>query len=388
MRKTLVVLAALCGATPPLGAQSLWMGPSGGGMLAVQEAGVIGPGHFAIGLVEDNYDRDPLGLDVLDLRIAWRLGVTRRLELYGRYDISRAVSVPGTQEVPPPPLDIVDLTGHASVAPPYRTLYWPMPYLGDEPADVRDMTDGEYVFGAKWLLTDDPDIMPHVSFSLETTVPGTLSAWKLRKGSGAGGPDVTATMASTWAVGRWAASANLAYTFTSAVKRDDLLITRGTVRELRISRADLLRWGAGIRLRICKPVSVMVESAGWIPVGPHTPMQDNLPNSDLLAGMELGAGPLALTVGVRHHLELQRHRQALPTGPLAGGVDLSAVPQGARRAWLDSIGAPPTRPDTNTVVLGVPVGVVPPVGARVIPELRHTNTTGNGAIIAAISLRF
>jgi len=365
------------------------MGPAGGGMLSVQEASVIGPGHFAVGSAVDNYDRDPLGLDIIDYRIAWRLGVTRRLELYGRYEISRAVSLPGTQEVPPPPLDIVDLTGQASIAPPYRTLYVPMPYLGDEPARFDDMTDGEYLFGAKWLLIGDPDLTPHVSVSVDGTVPGTLSAWKLRKGSGSGTADIGMTVAATWEDGgRASASANLGYTVTGSVRRADRLVSPHGIRELPIRRADLFRWGLGARYRIVRRVSVLAELAGWSPVGPHTPVQDNRGNADALTGLEVRWRGAALTVGFRRHLHPQTHGLALPVGPLAGAVDLSRVPMDARNAWLADIGAPATRPDANAVVVGLPGSTPLPEGARRIPEHRRTNTTGNDAITVALGFSF
>lgn len=383
-----VILAVCVAAGTESRAQSHWMGASGGGMLSVQEASVLGPGKFAFGIVEDNYDRDPLGLDIVDVRMAWRLGLSRRWELYGHYDISRAVSVPGTQEIPPPPLDIVDLTGRG-ISGPYRTMYWPMPYLGDEPASVSDMTDGEYTFGAKWLAVSDPDITPHISLSLDATIPGTQDAWKLRKGSGAGTSDVTATIAATWENnGRLSASANLGYTLTGSVRRADLLVTPRGIRELPISRADLLRWGLGIRFRIFRQVSVMTEIAGWRPTAGRTPVQDDLPNTDGLAGLEVRVGPIALTLGVRAHIELQQHHQSLPTGPLGGAVDLSAVNAESRRAYLDAIGAPGTRPGTNVVVLGATPDIPLPAGARFIPEFRRTSTTGNGAIIAAFSFSF
>src|SRR3989304_6746712 len=112
--RQLALAGLLCGAlafVTPAEAQAPWLGQAGGGMLSVQEARILEPGRIVLGIVVDNYDRDPLGLDIVDYRFAWRTGIFRHLELYGRYEFSRAVSLPGGQGIPPPPLDIVDLTG-------------------------------------------------------------------------------------------------------------------------------------------------------------------------------------------------------------------------------------------------------------------------------------
>src|SRR5262245_58694732 len=202
-------------------AQAVFTGPSGGGMMTVQEAHVLDPGHFAFGLVMDNYDRDPLGIDVLDFRIDWRLATVRRFELYGRYQVSRAVSEPGAHPVPSPPLDIVSLGAWGAVGQPYRALYWLMPYLSHHGARVGDMIPGEYVFGLKGQIRYQRGWRPAVTGSVDVSVPGDMAHYPLEKGSGSGSADVRLFGAATWRHGRFAPSINAGLTFNHELVRSD-----------------------------------------------------------------------------------------------------------------------------------------------------------------------
>ena len=95
-----------------------WLGLSGSGLFTLPDIRTMAPGEFVVGVTVDNRDRDPLGIDLLDGALAWNVGLTRRMETYGRVVASRVVTVPGRLlPLPPPPLDLIV---PASVDPPRR----------------------------------------------------------------------------------------------------------------------------------------------------------------------------------------------------------------------------------------------------------------------------
>lgn len=386
-----VVAVFLSLAAVSVRAQSPWMGPAGGGMLSVQEARVLWPGHAATGLACDNYDRDPLGIDVYECHVAWRLGLARRWEAYGSYQISRAVSVPGAVPAPSPPLDIMVLPGARIPDSPYRAMYWPMPYLSQHSATLNEMIGGEYTFGVKTILVNQHRLRPAVSVNAQFTVPGTLAPYELSRGSGSGSVDVSLFGASTWRLGRVSVSANAGVTHNSRLRRSDRIIIPGSgAVDLPIRRPDFLHLGVGTRVRIWRGISAMVETAGWAPWGAHTPMLDESGAHDVLGGMQFNWKGVSLTAAVRQHLNPPPNGTVRPTGPLAGAVDLSRLSEAARTQWLQSIGldGDNRRPGANLVVMGVPGSFVLPPGAKRVADTYSWHTTGNGAIIFSLSFAF
>lgn len=395
MRFSITCLALLTLAAAPAFPQSIWVGPVGGGMMAVQEAQTLWPKHVVFGIVEDNYDRDPLGIDVFEVRVDWRMGLSPRWDLYGRYHISRAVSVPGVHPVPSPPLDIVSLNTPPP-RPPYRAMYWPMPYLTRHAgAGFTDMTPGEYRFGAKYLMAEQNKWRPAMSVNAEFSVPGDMSADALSRGSSSGSVDVHLNLASTWKWRRWSVSTNTGYTRNGVLKRSDLLITRNEegdtmVTEETIRRPGFLHGGLGVRFHIWRGISAFTEAYGWTPVGLGTPMFDEAGASDVLGGIQISVKGVSFTAGVRQHLNPPQDHLVLATGPLAGALDLSSLSNATQQQYLSSVGIDPSshRPGTSLVVTGVRQGVPDPKGSHRIPDTYLTHTTGNGAIIAALSFTF
>lgn len=385
----MVIAASL---TVPLYAQALWVGPVGGGMLSVPEATVLEPGHGSIGLVLDNYDRDPLGIDIFDARVDWCLGVIHRLEIFGRYQISRAVSEPGAVPVPSPPLDIVVRDGSPIPRAPYRAMYWPMPYLSHHPSSLIEMTPGEYIFGMKVLVRHQHGRTPALAASISASIPDGASAYDLSKGSGSNSVDITGMGTATWAIGsRLRLSSALGLTRNGALKRSDRIITQDPVGiiEQRITRPAMLSAGIGARLRLTSWASLLGEYSGWAPLGTATPQYDAAGASDVLAGMEFRHRALGLTLGFRQHLNPPRNGMTLPTGPLAGTLDISSLSPEAQRQYLVGIGVDPSlhRPNTSLVVLGTDPVNDPLDSHRVAPTYR-THTTGNDGVIAALSISF
>ena len=116
-------------------------------------------------------------------------------------------------------------------------------------------------------------------------------------------------------------------------------------------------------------------------------MQSASDATDLLGGVELRFRGLTLGLGLRQHLSPQPDGVSLPTGPLAGAVDLSDASEGAQAAALAAIGAQGHRAEANLVVMGWPDDLALPIGARRIPDHYLTHTTGNTGFLIRMTLR-
>lgn len=389
MRKILLAIIAVFSSIQ-LHAQALWPGPSGGGMLSVPEATVLEPGHGSIGFVMDNYDRDPLGLDIFDARVDWRLGIVHRLEFFGRYQISRALCVPGAVPVPSSPLDIF-VTGQAMAPhPPYRAIYWPMPYISHHSASLLDMTPGEFTFGVKTLVHHQHGKVPEMAASLSVTVPGDMSMYALGRGSGSGSVDVTGSGIATWKINsRVKVSGNLGLTRNGPLKFSDRIVTQSSLNDDVITRPMFLSAGIGARVRLAKWASISSEYSGWSPISHATSQFDEAGASDFIAGLELRYRAFGFVAGFRQHLFPPRNLMTLPTGPLAGALDLSSLSPQAQQDYLHSIGMDPSahRPGANLVVLGNS-NVPDPAGSHRVDPTYKTHTTGNDGTVFALSLSF
>lgn len=110
----------------------------------------------------------------------------------------------------------------------------------------------------------------------------------------------------------------------------------------------------------------------------------------MLAGIQLAVRGVALSVGLRQHLAPPPDGVALTTGPLAGALDLSALPDADQRRYLASLGIDQAlhRPGAGLVIQGLPPGAAEPAGSRRIPDTYLTHTTGNTGVVAAVSFSF
>lgn len=388
----LVTVAAFLLLTAPVAtAQAVWIGPSGGGMMSVQEAAVLSPAHVAVGFACDNYDRDPLGIDIFECRMHWRMGVAKRFDFYGSYQIARALSVPGAAPVPASPMDIVVANGSVPRSP-YRVMYWPMPYLTHASSRVGEMTPGEYTFGIKALLTRQHRWQPAVATSLQVSIPGDMGTYHLGKGSGSGSVDVELHGAATWTRSRLSVSTNAGLTRNADLRRGDRFILDNGfgVWSPPIKRPDFLHLGIGARVRVWRGINAMVETSGWLPVGAHTSMLDESGARDGLCGIQVSTRGISFTAAMRQHLNPQRNGTGRPTGPLAGAVDLSHVSPTEQTRFLQSIGIDSglRQPGSNLVVVRVPAGTILPPGATRISPTYTWHTTGNGGFLFSLSLMF
>lgn len=387
-RDALLALA-LCLAAPPLArSQALWAGPAGGGMLAVQETALIGKHRLVVGFGLDGFDRDPLGLDIVEIPLAWRFGVSGRVELWGRSELSKAVLVAQYQPWPPPPTDIVLAPGAVAPKNPYRSVYWPMPYLADHSASVADMKPGEHMIGAKWLVLGESERRPSIALNGYLTLPSGTDSGSLARGAGLDAPTVGVLLAVQRGRGRWSVSGNLGYRILPSVHHSDEVIDGHMNRTISIDAPDILSWGAGVRARLGSWYSLSAEYSGFAPVAAHTTMLTRADAHDVLAGLHLRWRQLGVSIGYRQRLWPPRDGELRPTGPLGGGIDLRGVDPRERANYLASVGAPTDgeRPDTSLVALGADPAIPLPRGAVRIPATYRFSTTGNGGIVFAMSV--
>lgn len=367
-------------------AQAVWIGPAAGGGMAVQEARTIEPGHFSVGMNADNYDRNnPFGLDIWDVRVQGRVGVILHLEFQWRYTIDRAVIVPGTEPVPPPPSDVVILDTRLMPKIPPRDLYWPAPYLRQHSASLEDMTPGEYVFGLKYHLGDQRGWRPETALTLETSIPGDLNPDVLAKGSGFGRVTWSILGAATWHSDHLDTSLNLGTTLLPrSLRRPDRFIyadsSPARVQDASPRIPQVIRGGIGLRARVIPGICGLAE--GIASTGPV---------ADALVGLELSHKGISLTLGLRQHLTVPKNGSARSTGAWGEGLDLSTLTPDAQAAYLTRIGVDPTvhRPDAHLIVIGNRMPYAPdPEDSRRIPSTRQMHTTGNMGYLASISFSF
>jgi len=387
--RTAVLIGLLLTIGSTVFGQAIWTGPPGGGMLCVQEPTVAEYGHGAAGIVLDNYDRDPLGLDIDELRQSLRIRLGHRWELYGSYYFSRAVTIPGAHPAPTPPLDIVVATGQTPV-PPNRAIYWPLPYTGKRSSSVGDMIPGDILAGLKRQLIGQHGGVPSVSLSANLIVPASRTQRNLHRGSGSGSIDGAVHAALGWTLGRWTLAANLGYIKSGSLPYDDRIITPDGTADLVLRRPDFIRTAAGVRMRLNHRASLMAEAFHLGAVGSRTPTLDSVGATDVLAGFQLDLWQFTFTAGIRQHLWPRPNAMTRPTSRLADAINLTGVPIAQRNAYLTAIGAPITglRPTSSLVVTGAPTDVPLPEGAYRLPDTYKTHTTGNDGAVLLIGLRF
>src|SRR5688500_19196474 len=133
MTSTALFLVLLAG--PPSAAEPLLPSPSlmGTGLLTLHDTRTLPRRRFTIATTLHNRDRDPLGIDVFDYSLAFIVGITPRIEAYGRGVFSRVVVLPDFSHtwpaLPPPPLDLVMPDGTPPPARPYYAVAPAFPFI-------------------------------------------------------------------------------------------------------------------------------------------------------------------------------------------------------------------------------------------------------------------
>ena len=274
-------------------------------------------------------------------------------------------------------------------------MSWTMPYLENrsnlgEGARFDDFISGDYIFKVKAKMSEQTGWMPATTFKLQLSIPATHSKRELVKGSGADELDLGFHTAATWNYERFGVSANLGVTVPSSLNPGDviLMVDSNTSHPNSIKRPLFLHAGLGAEYRVVHWLSVVGEYSGGDFFGGHTTVQGQGGASDVLAGIQVSYKRFSVAAGVRQHLNPPPHGVDLPTGPLAGSIDLSRMSLEERNGVLDSLGVEGYKPDANVVVKGWPADAVLPAGATIIPHAYKSSTTGNTGFYFRMTYRF
>ncbi|MBI3932962.1 MAG: hypothetical protein HY317_06070 [Acidobacteria bacterium] len=370
--RLLPLVAALLASGSAASADDPGVSLTGSGILTLPDTTTLAPGRLTVALTLDNHDRDPLGLDIFDYAVAFGVGVTSRLEAYGRHVASRVVSLPERPILPPPPLDLVVAGGAAPPPGAIHSFYAPAPYVRRSGRFERFLP-GDTVLGSKLRVAEPKGPRPGLALGAELKLPLSEAPNDLASGAGTGSVDATARAVLEWRVGRAEVVASTAYTLVGEGALGDrtILVTAdaATAADTPLRLPDRLDLGLGIRGRLSKRVALFLEGVTSLDVGARTPVLDARAPLDGLGGLQLRLGHARVTAGLRYH------GRALPSGalrdaPLAGGVDLTDVAPDALAAYLQAHDAgaalPHLRPGSQRVLLGAG-GAPLPDGARRIP---------------------
>jgi hypothetical protein len=368
-------LLLLCLSGPSAAAADGTPSLAGSGALTLPDTSTLAPGRFTLGLALDNRDRDPLGLDLFDYAVTWGVGVTPRMEAYGRWVVSRVASLPELPVLPPPPLDVIVLSG-AAPRRPYYALYPAAPYVNKRgSARLEAFVPGDAVLGLKLRLREARGARPALAVGAELKVPLTKDLGDLQSGSGTGAFDAAARLTAQWRRGRHDFLVSAGYTRTGAPPIGDRVILSGAAGAARVSDEplvlpDRLDLGVAVRRALRPRLALVVEATTALDVGRRTATVDAATPIDVVAGVQARFG------GARMGLGLRYHGHSLPSGerrrsPIAGLVDVSGVPDAALMDWLGGIGAgaaaPRLRAGSQRLLVGIPAGATLPEGARVVP---------------------
>lgn len=334
-------------------------------------------GHLTFGFGVDNRDRDPLGMDLLDGCAVWALGLSESVEAYGQHVFSRVVALPEYPALPPPPLDLIVFPGAPVPARPYYAWNPAVPYLNKKGTARFDaFVPGDELIGVKKRLLEPSGWTPGLALAGEIKIPLSKAAGDLQSGSGTGGIDLTARMASEWRIDAWDVLVGVGFTRTGDPPRNDQMLTIEGGSDVRLVELPLqlphrLDLGIGVRWRLTRKLAAVTEVTTTSLVGARTPTLDHARPVDLLLGAQLRLGHARATVAWRYH------GNALPSGdvrkaPLAGGVDLSNVSADARREYLRALGLGQVESNLRNesqILIAPPVpNATLPAGARVIPD--------------------
>jgi hypothetical protein len=370
MRAGVVLLALLWGCPPATAAEPA-PSLSGSGLLTLPDTATLAPGRFALGLTLDNRDRDPLGLDFFDYAVAWDAGLGGGLETYGRWVVSRVVSLPEMPVLPPPPLDLVVLSGPVP-ARPYYALHPAAPYVNKRgQARFTAFVPGDVVLGLKRRLRAARGPWPALALAAEAKLPLTKKTEDLQSGSGTGAFDATARLVGQWTRGGQDLVVSAAYTWSGRPPLGD--------------RLDL---GLGFRHRLRSRLAAVAEVTAAIDVGERTATVDAATAIDAIAGVQARLGSARVGLGLRYHGHALSSGERRPS-PVAGLVDVSLVEQTALVEWLAAAGAGASaahlRPGSQKLLAGVPAGLPLPEGARIVPPdyaIRSEHQLGLVAVCA------
>ena len=384
MASIALVLAVLAAAAPapagtppppgPLPAPSLL----GSGLLTLPDTRTLPRGRFTLAPTLHNRDRDPLGIDVFDYSLAFAVGVTPRVEAYGRAVFSRVVVLPDFSQtwpaLPPPPLDLVLPDGMPAPERPYYAVAPAFPFINGR-GDQRfsDLVPGDLVAGAKIRLREGAEGRSAIAVAGEITIPLTRRMGALQSGSSTGGVDLTARGIVERRLGGFDIVASGAFTLVGSPPHADRVLTANpegsAVDEEPLRLPSRFELGGGVRRPLTPRIAAVAELVATFELyGAKT--LDRVSPLDLLVGTQVRAGRAGITAGILYAGGSPPSGAVRPS-PLAGFVDLSKASLDDAAAYLEDGGlggaVPYLREGAQLVTPRRP-GVALPEGARVIPD--------------------
>ena len=311
---------------PPLPASSLL----GSGLLSLPDTRTMPRGRVNVGPTLHNRDRDPLGLDVFDYSLAFTVGITPRIEAYGRAVFSRVVVLPDFSQtwpaLPPPPLDLVMPDGTAPPARPYYAVAPAFPFINGR-GDQRfsDLVPGDLIAGAKWRVRDGGKERAAIAVAGEITIPLTRRMGALQSGSSTGGVDLTARGIVERRFGSFDVLASGAFTYVGRPPHSDRLLTANAegsaVDEEPLRLPSRFELGGGVRRPLTSHIAAVAEMVTTFEMyGAKT--LDRISPLDLLVGAQARAGRAAVTAGLLYAAGSPPSGTERPS-PLAGFGALS-----------------------------------------------------------------
>ena len=287
---------------PPLPASSLL----GTGLLTLPDTRTLPRGRFTIAPTLHNRDRDPLGLDVFDYSLAFAVGVTPRIEAYGRAVFSRVVVLPDFSQtwpaLPPPPLDLVLPDGMPAPERPYYAVAPAFPFINGR-GDQRfsDLVPGDFIAGAKIRLREGAEGRAAIAVAGEITIPLTRRMGALQSGSSTGGVDLTARGIVERRFAGFDIVASGAFTLVGGPPHADRVLTANpegsAVDEEPLRLPSRFELGAGVRRPLTPRIAAVAELVTTFEVyGAKT--LDRISPLDLLVGTQVRAGRAGITAGL------------------------------------------------------------------------------------------
>jgi hypothetical protein len=375
-----------------------WPALLGSGLLTLQDTTTLPKGRFNLSVTIDNRDRDPLGLDLFDGSIAMSVGATSWLELYGHHVFSRAVAVPDTPVLPPPPLDAILPPGTALPPRPFYSVYSPVPYV-DDSGPIRFGSDipGEVVLGVKARAPfAQRGWRPLVAGSLEVQLPLKTELKYLQAGSGTGGVDVRMSGIGEWRHAPWSFVATSGFTIVGEPAYPDRRIEWRNGIPFATDEPLILPYrldmGLGARRMITESLAAVAEATTVVETGHRTRSLDRTHPFDILGGLQYRWRAVRVTAALRHHGNAFRGGTLRPS-PLAGVVDVTHVSIEDLTGYLGRMGAlddaaPLLRPGTNRLLF--PTANMPPLpaGARVIPDSYRIRSEHQWGFMLVCGMRF
>jgi hypothetical protein len=276
-------------------------------------------------------------------------------------------------------------------------MYAPIPYVSRTgSSQLSKFVPGDAVLGGKVRLLAPRAWRPGVAASLELKLPMARDLPHLQSGAGTGGFDQTLRVTGEWRRPRqsFVASVGLTHVGQPAFG-DSLIVVRpggyASQTDMPLHLASRALLGLGFRQVLKPSVALSAELTKVGAFGGHTVAFETAGPLDLTAGGQFRWHRLALTVGVRYHVNSVPPLETVPS-PFGGMADLTSVAPAARDAYLAAIGAegavPYVRDRSQIAALVSPGGPPLPPGARLLPPVYTVRSHDRIATMLVVVWRF